>query len=245
MPTKVYTLDQQEVPEPSEVMEGMIPVFHRLANILINPGATHSFVNPTFMCGTDVKVERLPYDLEVKTPTGNQSLLANEVYRSCDIWGGERKLIVDLISLAIKGYDVIIGMDWLVRYHAQVDCRTKVVEFSLSGEATLKLDVRGILASFALISRIRVSKLLSNGARGYLTFLVNTPGEKVKLEDMPVINEYPNVFSDELVSLPLPREIEIKTDLAPGSTPISRSPYRMAPADLKELKFQLQDLLEL
>ena len=102
-----------------------------------------------------------------------------------------------------------------------------------------------ILSSFALISGIRVRKLLSNRARGYLAFLVNTLGEKVKLEDMPVINEYPDVFSDELVSLPLPREIEFKTDLAPGTTPISKSPYRMAPADLKELKFQLQDLLEL
>ena len=63
------------------------------------------------MCGIDVKAERLPYDLEVKTPTGNQSLLANEVYRNCNIWVDERKLVVDLISLAIKGYDVIIGMD--------------------------------------------------------------------------------------------------------------------------------------
>ena len=69
-------------------MESTIPVFHRLAKSLIDPGATHSFVNPTFMCGLDVKVERLPYDLEVRTPSGNQSLLANEVYRNCDVWVG-------------------------------------------------------------------------------------------------------------------------------------------------------------
>ena len=96
---------------------------------MIDPGATHSFVNLTFMYGIDVKAERLPYDLEVRTPTGNQSLLANEVYRNCDIWVGERKLVVDLISLAIKGYDIIIGMDWLARYHAQIDYRTKMIEF--------------------------------------------------------------------------------------------------------------------
>ncbi|XP_027169547.1 uncharacterized protein LOC113769281 [Coffea eugenioides] len=111
VPAKVYSLDQQSVPEPSEVVEGTIPVFHRLAKILIDPGVTHSFVSPTFMLGIDVNAERLPYDLEVRTPTGNQSLLAKEVYRNCDIWVGERKLVVDLISLAIKGYDVILGMD--------------------------------------------------------------------------------------------------------------------------------------
>lgn len=64
-------------------------MLRNLLSILIDPGAMHSFVNPTFMCGIDVKIERLPYDLEVKTCTGNQSLLANEVYRNCDIWVGE------------------------------------------------------------------------------------------------------------------------------------------------------------
>nr|XP_027100439.1 uncharacterized protein LOC113719428 [Coffea arabica] len=103
VPARVYSLDQPTVPEPTKVIEGTIPVFHWLARILIDPGATHSFVNPAFMFGIDLKVERLPYDLEVRTPTDNQILLANEMYRNCDIWVGERKLVVDLISLAIKG----------------------------------------------------------------------------------------------------------------------------------------------
>ena len=132
-------------------MKGTIPVFHRLAKILIDPGTTQFFVSPAFMFEIDVKAERLPYDQEVKTPTGNQSLLANEVYRNCDIWVGEWKLVIDLISLTIKGYDVILEMDWLAHYHARVDCRMKVVEFCIPGEATLKLDVRSIVASSALI----------------------------------------------------------------------------------------------
>ncbi|XP_071909874.1 uncharacterized protein [Coffea arabica] len=139
---------------------------------------------------------------------------------------------------------VVEGMDWLVHYHARVDCRMKVVEFCIPGEATLKLDVRGMIASSALISGIRARKLLRRGARGYLAFLINTPGEKTKLEDMPVISEYPDVFPEELESLPPEREIEFKVDLVPGATPISKTPYRMAPAELKELKVQLQDLLE-
>ena len=119
-----------------------------------------------------------------------------------------------------------------------------MVEFCIPGEATLKLDVRGILVSSALISGIRVRKLLNNGARGYLVFLVDTPGENAKFEDMPVISKYPDVFLEELVSLPLEREIEFKINLTLGTTPISKIPYRMALAELKELKLQLQDLLE-
>ncbi|XP_027150294.1 uncharacterized protein LOC113750528 [Coffea eugenioides] len=69
VPARVYSLDQRSVPEPTEVVEGTIPIFHRLAKILIDPGATHSFVSPTFILEIDVKTERLPYDLEVRTPT--------------------------------------------------------------------------------------------------------------------------------------------------------------------------------
>ncbi|XP_027098915.1 uncharacterized protein LOC113774135 [Coffea eugenioides] len=130
---RVFALDHQRVPESSEVVEGTIPVFHRLAKLLIDPGATHSFVNLAVMCGIDVNPVKFPYDLEVRTPTGDQSLVTNMVYKNCEIWVEEWKLVVDLISLDLKGHDVIIGMDWLARYNAQLNCKTKVVEFSIPG----------------------------------------------------------------------------------------------------------------
>ncbi|XP_071917097.1 uncharacterized protein [Coffea arabica] len=147
------------------------------------------------------------------------------------------------MSLAIKGYDVILGMDWLVRYHAQLNCKMKTVELCIPEEAILKLDVSGRLASSALISGIRVRKILSKGAQGSLAFLINIPNDTVRLEDMPVVKKYPDVFLEELESLPPEREIAFKIDLTPGVTPISKTPYRMALAELKELKLQLLDLL--
>ena len=62
-------------------------------------------------------------------------------------------------------------MDWLTRYHIQLDCRMKIVEFFISNEATLKLDVRRTLVSSTLILGIRVRKLLNKGAQGYLAFM--------------------------------------------------------------------------
>ena len=101
---RVFALDYQRAPESSEVVEGTIPVFHRLAKFLIDPGATHSFVNPTFMHGIDISPVKLPYDLEVRTPTEDQKLITNMVYKNCEIWVGRWKLVVDLISLDLKGY---------------------------------------------------------------------------------------------------------------------------------------------
>ncbi|XP_027174486.1 uncharacterized protein LOC113774121 [Coffea eugenioides] len=163
VPARVYALDHQQVPDSTEVVESTIHVFHCLVKVLIDPGVTHSFVNPNFMSGIDVKPIKLPYDLEVRTPIGDQNLIANLVYRDYEIWVGERKLLADLMGLAIKGYDVILGMDWLARYNTQLNCKTKMVELCILGKATLKLDVWGRLASSALISGTQARKMLSKG----------------------------------------------------------------------------------
>ena len=79
--------------------------------------------------------------------------------------------MVDFISLAIEGYDIIIGVNWLIRYHVRLDCRMKVVEFCIPNAATLRLTIRGTLVSSALILEIWVRKLLNKGAQRYLVFL--------------------------------------------------------------------------
>ena len=61
---------------------------------------------------------------------------------------------------------------------------------------------------------------------------------------MPVVREFSDVFPENLLGLPLDRELEFEIELFPGSAPVSVPPYRMAPAELKELKSQLQDLLD-
>ena len=119
-----------------------------------------------------------------------------------------------------------------------------MVELCIPGEATLKLDIRGRLVSSTLISGIRVRKMLSKGAQGYLIFLINTPSDNVRLKNMPIVKEYPDVFLEKLEFLPPERKITFKIDVTPGVAPISMIPYRMAPSKLKELKLQLQDLLK-
>jgi hypothetical protein len=64
------------------------------------------------------------------------------------------------------------------------------------------------------------------------------------LEDTAIVKEFSEVFATKLTSLPPPREIEFTVDLTPGAEPVSRTPYRIALAELKELKEQLKELLE-
>ncbi|KAJ8764497.1 hypothetical protein K2173_006237 [Erythroxylum novogranatense] len=86
-------------------------------------------------------------------------------------------------------------------------------------------------------------RLMQGGCEAYLAHVVDSQVEQ-RLEDVPVIREFPDVFPDELPGLPPDREIEFGIDLVPGIAPISIPPYRMAPVELRELKAQLQELLD-
>ena len=63
------------------------------------------------------------------------------------------------------------------------------------------------------------------------------------VDEIPVVREFPDVFPDDIVGLPPEREVEFIIDLIPGTKSISIPPYRMAPAELRELKAQLEELL--
>ena len=64
------------------------------------------------------------------------------------------------------------------------------------------------------------------------------------VENILVVREFPDAFPEELPGIPLEREVDLSIEIVPGTTPVSRAPYRMAPAELKELKVQLQELLD-
>jgi len=73
--------------------------------------------------------------------------------------------------------------------------------------------------------------------------VISIRGTDIEIKTIPVVNEYPDVFSEDLPGLPPDRKVEFTIDLSPGTAPISKASYRMAPAEMKELKIQLQDLL--
>ncbi|GJR15224.1 hypothetical protein Tco_0797876, partial [Tanacetum coccineum] len=65
-----------------------------------------------------------------------------------------------------------------------------------------------------------------------------------RLEDVPVLQEFPEVFPDDLLGIPPTQQVEFQIDLVPGATPVARAPYRLAPSEMKELADQLQELMD-
>ena len=137
-------------------------------------------------------------------------------------------------------FDVILGMDWLSTFYASIECFGKKVVFRIPGEPEFFFEGDRVVKPPLLVSAMQARRFLRKGCEGFLVCALK--GDKV--EDIPVVEEFPDVFSEDLPGLPPNREVEFTIDLVPGIGPISKAPYRMAPIELKELKEQLQDLLD-
>ncbi|GKG07301.1 hypothetical protein Tco_0330270 [Tanacetum coccineum] len=85
--------------------------------------------------------------------------------------------------------------------------------------------------------------------KGCLVFLahvstkeIEDKSEKKRLEDVPIVQDFPEVFLEDLSGLPPTRQVEFQIDLIPGAAPVARAPYRLAPFEMKELSEQLKEL---
>nr|GEV64777.1 putative reverse transcriptase domain-containing protein [Tanacetum cinerariifolium] len=107
---------------------------------------------------------------------------------------------IDLMPIKLGSFDVIIGMDWLSKYHARIICDEKVVHIPIDGEI--------------LIIRAQVMEKKSDERR---------------LKDIPVVREFQEVFPEDLPGLPPSHQVEFQIDLIPRAAPVARAPYRLAP----------------
>jgi hypothetical protein len=128
-----------------------------------------------------------------------------------------------MIVLKGQDIDVILGMNWLAQHKAIINTDLRTIKLSHGHEE--------IQLSIPIAVPVKPSRQV------YEAIIP-------EIQNIPVVCEFPNVFPEDLHGLPLERDVEFVIELKPGTTPISRRPYRMPPNELAELKTQLQDLLE-
>ena len=118
----------------------------------------------------------------------------------------------------------------------------KKVIFSPSVGPSFKFTGTNVEATPKVVSMMKAKRLVQQGGWTILACAVDVRGKEKTLENMSIVNEFPNVYSDDLPGIPPSRAVDFIIELEPGTGPISKAPYRMALAELKELKAQLQDL---
>ena len=135
-------------------------------------------------------------------------------------------------------------MEWLSTHHVSLDYFTKKIVFYKLGFLKLKFEEDHRVLPTCVISTLKVKRLLHKGCEAYLAHVIDTSTSKVTLKSVPIMQEFSDVFFEDLSRLRPDRELEFGVDLLLGSAPIFIPLYRMASTELKELKTQLQDLVD-
>ncbi|KAM2732123.1 hypothetical protein EV2_035713 [Malus domestica] len=236
-------MTQQKVDQDPRVITSMLLVCNTWARVLIDRGATQSFVSSSFARVIPSQPQPLVFDMLIQMISG-ELFCAQWQYRNCPVIVEGENLEIDLIPFKLAEFDVILGMDWLSKHQENVACWEKIMTFNRPGLPSVTfMGERRVLPN-SIISAIRATRLLNKGCVGLLAHVVVNDEPSLHPEEVPVVRNFIDVFPDDLLGLPLARAIEFTIDLLPGTNSISLAPYRMAPAELKELKIQLQELVD-
>ncbi|XP_073019365.1 uncharacterized protein [Primulina eburnea] len=241
---RIFTMTKEGANPDSSVISGTILISGKAAITLIDTGATHSFMSEIFFRSLNVVPSFEPLHYSILLPSGDELWLSS-ILKGCTVQVNEKIYFADLIIIPMVAFDVILGMDWLSSYRAVIDCVDKTVRFPAEVDDSEIFQSSGISLDNPYISCLKAHEMLSKGCHGFLAAVIDLNTEmKIELNEIEVVRDFPDIFADDVPGLPPDREVEFVIDLVLGTAPISKAPYRMAPTEMKELKNQLQDLLD-
>ncbi|XP_028063363.1 uncharacterized protein LOC114266638 [Camellia sinensis] len=212
-------------------------------SVLFDSGSTHSFVSKLFAPNLDKPEEVLSYILCVSSPLGD-SMICTSVYVACELHLGDIRVYANLLPLDMMCFDIVLGMGWLSEHGAPINCLMKQVNFHPPGHAESTFQGQEVTSPPYLVFATRACRLIQKGCRGYLCCVLEEQILNEGTDVIPVVREFLDIFPEELPGQLIDKEIEFTIEVAPGSQPISKTLYRMSPVEMKELKMQLQELLD-
>eukprot|EP00253_Pinus_taeda_P006262 PITA_06262 len=214
-------------------------------SVLIDPGATLSYVNPKVVERCNLQSVKFKNPWLVQLATGAERRVTAKI-NDCSFTIADQPITADLNILPLGSYDILISMDWLEKHWSLVDCKTKIIYYR--DQQGNSKEMQGIKQPVQVrpITTNQLVKCVRKGCQVYAIQVgyANSKDKSASLNNIPVIQEFTDVFPEEIPGLPPQRNIDFTIELVPGAAPVSRAPYRMSVPELTELKMQLQELLD-
>ncbi|KAK8500858.1 hypothetical protein V6N12_076212 [Hibiscus sabdariffa] len=207
-PARMYHVRGREDEESPDMITGTVEFNSHSAYALIDSGSTHSFVCAATLDRLSMKPENIKSSLVVSNPKG-KNMPINMICKECLITIRGIPFPIDLYLLPNCEFDLILGLDWLSKHQAWIDCYNR------------RLYLRGLgKESILLIDRKPTSIFAAMALQDEYDF---------GLPSMPVVSEFIDVFPEELPGLSPTREVEFGIDIQPRTNHVSITSYRMAP----------------
>jgi hypothetical protein len=222
---RVNQVAVEEAQEAPDVVISMFLINDTSAIVLFDSGASHSFISAAYVGKHNLPLALLRCQMIVSSSGGDMP--ARQLCPKVNLKIRGIDFVANLIVLELKGIDAILGVDWLSKYKVLIDCAKKSVKLTTPEGKEMEFVVEPVVTANGVANHVKVNQLDASQAL-----------------EVPVVNEFPDVFPEVLPGMPPDRDIEFVIDLKPGTTPIYKTPYRMATPVLVELKEHTMELLE-
>nr|GEX76330.1 putative reverse transcriptase domain-containing protein [Tanacetum cinerariifolium] len=183
---RAFALVVAEASQDSNVMTGTFSLNDHFAIVLFDYGTDYNFISTNFLPLIDLKPSVISPGYEIKIASGLK-VETNKIVRGCRLELEGHTFIIDLIPFGHVSFDVIVGMDWLSKLRAKIVCFEKIVKIPLSNGENLEVH----------------KECPEGNLKQLKSMKVNEP----KLKDIPVVRDFPGMFSEDLSSLLLSRKI--------------------------------------
>nr|GEW32065.1 putative reverse transcriptase domain-containing protein [Tanacetum cinerariifolium] len=234
----------------SNVVTSTFLLNNRHASILFDTGADRSFVSTAFSSLIDIIPTPLDNHYDVELADG-KIVGINTIIQGCTLNFLNHPFTIDLMPVELGSFDAIISMDWLRRHHTVIVCDERLVRVPFGNETLVFRGADSYIGRESRLTVISCSKLQEYRAKGCHVFLAQIAATKEddksegkQVKDVPIVQDFPEVFLEDLPSLPPARPVEFQIDLIPRAAPVARVPYRLASSKMKELSEQLQELFD-
>jgi hypothetical protein len=215
----------EEAQEAPDVVIGIFFIKDTSAVVLFDSGASHSFISATYVENHNLSIVLLRCQMIVSSPRGDMP--ARQLCPKVNLKIREVDFVTNLIVLESKGIDVILGMEWLSKHKVLINCAKKSVKLTTPNGKELEFVADPVVTAKGIAKRVKVNQL--DTSQGF---------------EVPVVNEFSDVFPEELPGMPPDRDIEFVIELKSGTAPIYKTPFRMTTTELVELKEHIKELLE-
>nr|GEY69449.1 putative reverse transcriptase domain-containing protein [Tanacetum cinerariifolium] len=241
---RAYALGGRDTSLDSNVITSMFLLNNCYAKILFDTGADRSFVSTTLSALIDITSTTLENHYDVELADG-KIIGVNTIIRGYTLNFMNHPFNIDLMPVLLDSFDVIIGIDWLTKYHGVIICDEKIVRVPFGREMLIfqgNVDNQREESRLNIILCTKAQEYLSKGCDVFLAHItikeVKDKLEGKRLEDVPIVRDFP----EDLPGIPPARQVEFQIDLVPSAAPVARASYRLAPSEMKELPEQLQEL---
>jgi hypothetical protein len=193
----------ESVPEDADVVYGMFLINSIPASVLFDSGASHSFVTKSFVEKHKILNYPLKKKLLIRSLGGELRASHSCPQTKIEIRG--LSFLIELIILESSGIDVVLGIDYLIKYDGVISCAKRMVTLTSPQGERIEVNVSMLATTEAMVNQL----------------------EEKSLEHIKIVCEYPDVFPEELPGMPPDRDIEFSIELLPETASISKRAYQM------------------